>query len=474
MHVTTSTSYYQNRKYVYARVVETKIINGKRKNRIIKTIGKAKTQEELNELKKEAYLFLATKKDQGIKVDIAKLQRILSSPGGIKLLTHHITKHYNMEPIIAKSFGQYVDCFYDELVHRFYFLKSELQLGLKTGKGKDKFYRFLDKLHLAKEKIETAFFQSLVAKKKITNFEVKIDTTSTYFEGNNVSIAMYGYSRDHRKDRKQVIILLVLVDGYPLFNEVYEGNRKDASLLLQLLEGLAKKGLTDITIFTDRGFFHESHFDKLKVAHIKYIIATPRRIGEWNNHFDLNEGDHTINGMRAVLYINHELRASLLAELESAMKSLDEDLKKCTSTELKKKYPHLKKFIDFETKSVRQKILEKEKRVLGKCLLLTNIPLEQKKAEDIIQSYKSLNEIEGNFRALKTDLHLRPIFHHNENRVKAHIFMCTLILLYKKIIEVDFGKEVFQQSLEDFSYRFVGKDIDISWQQNKKFYDSFA
>lgn len=472
MHISTATSYYQNRKYTYVRVVETKVVNGKRKNRVIRTVGKANTEEEVNQLKKEAYLFLTTRKNQGIRIDIAKLQRILLSPGGIKLLLHHITKKYSMEPIIAESFGSYADCFYDELVHRFYFLKSELQLGIKTGKGKDRFYRFLDKLHLAKEKIEIAFFKSLVAEKKITNREVKIDTTSTYFEGNTVSIAMYGYSRDHRKDRKQVILLLVLVDGYPLFSEVYEGNKKDASLLLQLLDNLTKKGLSDITVFTDRGFFHKNHFDKIK--HIKYVIATPRRIGEWNNHFDLNEGDNAINGMRAVLYINHELRANLLLELETALQCLEEDLKKCTSTELKKKHPHLKKFIDFEAKSVKQNMLEKEKKVLGKCLLLTNIPSEEKKAEDIVQSYKSLNEIEGNFRALKTDLHLRPVFHHNENRVKAHIFMCTLILLYKKIIDVDFGKNVFQQSLEDYSYRFLGNDVDFSWQQNKKFYDSLA
>ncbi|MEK7486067.1 MAG: transposase, partial [Planctomycetota bacterium] len=319
---------------------------------------------------------------------------------------------------------------------------------------------------------EIAFFQSLVAKKKITNREVKIDTTSTYFEGNTVSIAMYGYSRDHRKDRKQVILLLVLVDGYPLFSEVYEGNKKDASLFLQSLDSLTKKGLRDITVFTDRGFFHKNHFDKIK--HIKYVIATPRRLGEWNNYFDLKEGDHIINGMRAVLFINHELRANLLAELEKALQCLEEDLKKCNSSDLKKKHPHLKKFIDFETKSIKQNTLEKEKKVLGKCLLLTNIPSEEKNAEEIVQGYKSLNEIEGNFRALKTDLHLRPVFHHNENRVKAHILMCTLILLYKKIIDVDFGKNVFQQSLDDFSFQFIGNDMDISWQQNKKFYDSLA
>jgi transposase len=452
--------------------VETKVIDGKRKNRIVKTIGKANTKEEVNQLKKEAYLFLTTRKDQGIRIDTSKLQRILFSPGGIKLLTRHITKEYGMEKLIAENFESYTDCFYDELVHRFYFLKSELQLGLKTGKGKDRFYRFLDKLYLSKEKIEVAFFESLVAKKKITKREIKIDTTSTYFEGNSVSIAMYGYSRDHRKDLKQVILLLVLVDGYPLFSEVYEGNKKDASLLLQLLESLAKKGLSDITIFTDRGFFHKNHLDKIK--HIRYVIATPRRIGKWNSYFDLKEGDHVIDGTRAVLYTNHELREGLLNQLERAIQCLEEDLKKCTSTELKKRHPHLKKFIDFETKSIKQVILEKERKVLGKCLLLTNIPSEEKKAEEIVQGYKSLNEIEGNFRALKTDLHLRPVFHHNENRVKAHIFMCTLILLYKKIIEVDLGKNVFRQSLEDYSYQFLGEDIDISWQQNKKFYDSLA
>ncbi len=472
MHVSTSSVKYRGKKYTYVRVVETTRVDGKRKNRVVHTFGMADSEEEVDRLKREACLFLASKSGQKLRIDVSKLRKVIAAPGGISSLVNHLTREYGMVEKIRECFGSYEDCFFDEILQRFYAMKSELRLGAITGKGKDRYYRFLDKAYASKEAVETAFFNALVAKGKITNFEVKIDTTSTYFEGNSVSIAMFGYSKDHRKDCRQVIVLLVLVDDYPLFTYVYEGNKKDATLLLGCLSDLKKKGLEDITIFTDRGFFHENHFEKMDELKLRYVIATPRRIGGWNQFFDRDEGEQEIGGKRAVLYVNHELRNILLSELDTSLEKLRADLPVLNKTDLKKKHPHMKKFVDFKKKEIKPKMVEKEKRVLGKCLLLTNIPKEKKNATEIIDDYKSLQEIEQDFRILKSELNLRPVYHQRTDRVKAHIFMCVMTLLYRRIAEKDFGKETFSQSLGDMQYQFITKDAEITWQQNKKFYDS--
>jgi hypothetical protein len=472
MHVSTSTVKYNGKKYTYVRVVETTLVKGKRKNRVVRTLGMADSVEGVDALKKEACLFLASHGGQKLRVDVSKLRKVIASPGGVVALVNHITRDYGLKGAVGKCFGSYEDCFYDEIVQRFYAMKSELRLGTITGKGKDRYYRFLDRAYASKEAFETAFFKALVEKKKITSFEVKIDTTSTYFEGDGVSIAMFGYSRDHRKDCRQVIVLLVLVDDYPLFTYVHEGNKRDSGLLLDCLADLKKKGLEKITLFTDRGFFHDSHLEKMDELEVRYVIATPRRLGEWNQFFELEEGEQTIGGRRAVLYVNHELRKILLADLEDSLAKLRADLPILNKTELKKKHSHMKKFVDYKHKQVKEKMVEKEKRVLGKCLLLTNIHRETKNAAQIMEDYKSLQEIEQDFRVLKSDLNLRPVYHQRADRVKAHLFMCVMTLLYRRIAEKDFGKDAFKQSLEDMQYQFITKDAEITWQQNKKFYDS--
>ncbi|MEM3445685.1 MAG: hypothetical protein QW115_06930 [Thermoplasmata archaeon] len=63
----------------------------------------------------------------------------------------------------------------------------------------------------------------------------------TKFEGDNVSMAIYGYSRDHRSDRKQAVILLVLVDEYPVYSYVFEGNKRDVSVFLDVVKDLKER-----------------------------------------------------------------------------------------------------------------------------------------------------------------------------------------------------------------------------------------
>lgn len=108
-------------------------------------------------------------------------------------------------------------------------------------------------------------------------------------------------------------------------------------------------------------------------------------------------------------------------------------------------------------------MIEKEKKVLGRWIVLTNI--HHKSTEEIVDDYKSLQEIERDFHVLKSELHLRPIPHRKDERALAHIYICVLTLLIKHIIEKEFGKEKLEEILEIFSYEISTEKGTILWTE---------
>ncbi|MEM4161347.1 MAG: transposase, partial [Thermoplasmata archaeon] len=237
----------------------------------------------------------------------------------------------------------------EELAYRFYQVTSERRLALITEKPKDRYYRLLDAIYTNKREIENLIYYALINSGKIIKKEVKIDITSTYFEGNNLSIALFCYSRDHREDRRQVVILLVLVDDYPLFTYVFEGNKKDWTVLLDVIKDVKERiGCSKITIVCDRGFFKEETFEKLEAMGVYYIMAIPRRIGKWKSLYDNGSMDFYHEGRRCLMYENTELRKELLSELEETLESIRRDMNVLTPSELRRKYKHAIKFVDIK------------------------------------------------------------------------------------------------------------------------------
>ena len=104
-----------------------------------------------------------------------------------------------------------------------------------------------------------------------------------------------------------------------------------------------------------------------------------------------------------------------------------------------------------------------EKKVLGRWIVITN--LEDKSRDEIINDYKSLQEIERNFRVLKSELNLRPVNHSRDNRCIAHIYLCVLTLLIKHIIEKKFGRDELEEIKNIFSYEIVTEKGEFVWTE---------
>ena len=97
--------------------------------------------------------------------------------------------------------------------------------------------------------------------------------------------------------------------------------------------------------------------------------------------------------------------------------------------------------------------------------MLTNLKDKDKTREEIIDDYKSLQEIERDFRILKSELYLRPINHSKDERAIAHIYVCILSLLIKHIIQKEFGRDKLEEILGIFSYEIITEKGNLIWTE---------
>ena len=142
-----------------------------------------------------------------------------------------------------------------------------------------RWYRTLDRLVGVKEDLEVALFEQLR-----TLFEVQVelalyDITSTYFEGHGPpELARHGHSRDQRPRERQIVLGLVLIDGWPIAHHVFAGNRKDASTVAEVVQDLKQRfRLQRIVFVGDRGMIDDTVREELDAAGCGYLMGLSRR-----------------------------------------------------------------------------------------------------------------------------------------------------------------------------------------------------
>jgi transposase len=346
--------------------------------------------------------------------------------------------------------------------------------------NEDALYRNLDKLHTHRVAIESALAERERNLFALDQTIFLYDVTSTYFEGRAMSNpkAKRGYSRDHRGDCKQVLVgLAVNRDGFPLAHEVFAGNRHDSTTLEDMLEALDKRvGLRpEQTIVVDRGMAGAKNIAQIRARNLHYLVAEPyaERI-EWSEEFQnddgfvaverepspRNPGQHKstiqVKLRRAenethVLCVSSERKQKdrairelhekrLLADLEKLKKRVTKGKGKGTKPaevresigRLKERYPRVARYYRMEYDEEKKTFaysLEESKRTAAEKLdgsYLLKTDREDLSAEEAWRIYTLLTRAEAAFRTLKSPLAERPIFHHKECRVEAHIFLCVL------------------------------------------------
>jgi len=300
------------------------------------------------------------------------------------------------------------------------------------------------------------------------------DITSSYFEGETCPLAEYGYNRDGKKGKKQVVLGVICdADGCPIWMDVFKGNTSDQTTVKQELLNLKTKlGLEGFTFVGDRGMVTHARIEELEKEgwweEFSYITALTRHemmaLVEDEHHpiqlelFDhqrLTEVEH--EGTRYVLCHNpqreerdRETRLRLLALTEQKLESLRANV---AAGRMKKKdviarrlYRWLnrwgmERFFTVAcaegvfTYARRQDEIERYARLDGCYVIRSNVVAQGQTTEDLRDRYKDLKYVEQAFRTMKTtDIQTRPIRHFNEMQVRGHLFAC--FLAYRVIWEL--------------------------------------
>jgi hypothetical protein len=290
------------------------------------------------------------------------------------------------------------------------------------------------------------------------------DLSSSYFEGNSCPLAKIGYSRDGKRNTPQVNYgLLTTRTGCPVAISVYEGNTADASTLMPQVDQLRKQfGLERLVLVGDRGMIsHKAigelrHLDglawitALKSSQIRaFVQGGDLQLGLFDerNLFEFSHPDFPSE--RLVACRNAELGRLRAHKREALLAATEQELKKVQTRiengslagrdkigvrvgKVVNKYKVGKHFaLSIEESGFTFKRLDKqiaaEVALDGLYVIRTSVPKKQMSSAEAVRNYKALAEVERAFRAMKTiDLHIRPIHHRLENRVRAHILLCML------------------------------------------------
>src|SRR5438552_11425220 len=140
-------------------------------------------------------------------------------------------------------------------------------------------YGTLDRLLRHKAHIEQELFLRLRTLFALTVDLVFYDLTSTYFEGNGpAGLAKHGHSRDGKPRNRQVLVGMVMIDGWPIAHHVFEGNRRDASTVTEVVSDLqARFGLRRVVFVGDRGMVTAPNVSLLRAQEQGFVVGLNRR-----------------------------------------------------------------------------------------------------------------------------------------------------------------------------------------------------
>ncbi len=342
-------------------------------------------------------------------------------------------------------------------------------LGIDGTKLNDsRLYRCLDHILPHKTKLERHLKQKY-GELFEASFDVLLyDLTSSYVEGaaSRNPMMRRGYSRDHRGDCKQVVIALIVnTEGFPISYETFDGNRAEVTTLEVVLRMVERKyGKARRVWVFDRGIISEQNLAALRRRNGQYLVGTPRAHmkkfekelmdANWEQvrqevevkQVPMPGGEETYILCRSMARREKEkaIRNLFSTRMERALARLETRvaagrLKSRDKIEravgrIQARHAHVKDLYQIGVSEQDGKVRVNWQLIEGRrawrearegaYLLRTNLTGES--AEELWTKYIQLTEVEAAFRALKSELSIRPFFHQLERRVKAHIMVAFL------------------------------------------------
>lgn len=380
-------------------------------------------------------------------------------------------------------------------------------------------YATLDQLVVHQKQIERELFLRLRNLFSSSVDLVFYDLTSTYFEGNGpVGFAAHGHSRDSKPRNRQVLVGVVMIDGWPIAHHVFPGQWRDSSTVKSVLEDLQERfGLRRVVLVGDRGMVTSDNLDLLRSSGQGYLVGLKRRrqpeilryleraTGPWLEcPAGISRSERAVVpktlvqevasdqvGVRVFVVHSEERLDYERGEREKAMQKVQEELEalKRRVDQGKLKAPekigaaasrvlsryHGFRYYAWELKDGQfhyfehPQNLQQEEALEGKYLIQSE---EQNlSAVEVVEIYKDLSEVERAFSRLKDVIEMRPLYHQTQPRVEAHIFIASLAFLLDRALEkkmkstgIDLSSRQAWQTLR--TVRVV--DIDLGNGEHKQ------
>ncbi|HEU4454175.1 MAG TPA: IS1634 family transposase [Longimicrobium sp.] len=292
------------------------------------------------------------------------------------------------------------------------------------------------------------------------------DVTSTYLEGRHCPLAAHGYSRDGKPGKPQIVFgLLTTPEGCPVAVEVFAGNTADPGTLASAIAKVRERfGLKRVVWVADRGLLTHARIEAELRPHADFDWITALRAPAVQALYE--EGvlqlslfdQHDLAEIRSSAYPDERLvacRNPLLGaerarKREALLSATEKELAKIAAAVTRERAPlrgrdrigmrvgrvverfkmgkHFR--VEITDAGLRYErdaeSIQEEAKLDGIYVIRTRVPAEEMTSEAAVAAYKSLAQVERAFRSEKTDLDVRPIRHHTEPRVRAHVFLCML------------------------------------------------
>ena len=334
----------------------------------------------------------------------------------------------------------------------------------------DDLYAALDWLASQQERIERELYQAHVKAQGQPPVLVLYDVTSSYFEGECNELGQYGYNRDGKRGKQQIVIgLLTAEDGGPLAVRVFEGNTADPTTVASQITILKEQfGIAEVVMVGDRGMIKAKGKAALSAQGFRYITAlTDAQVRTFlkegvlqTDLFDvpLCEVEHDdkrlIVRRNEIVRVREERRREdKLAQLQAKIADRNAFVKNsrrasaATGLAALQRWAKRHKLAAFVTLALNERVIvctidqeaKAQDALLDGCYLLeTDVPQGLMDAKTVDARYRDLQKVERNFRTVKTTfLEIRPIFLRKAERTKAHVFVAMLALKITRRFEAD-------------------------------------
>ncbi len=313
--------------------------------------------------------------------------------------------------------------------------------------NEDEIYRFMDRLHAKKQQVTSGMRQFITTRYPQSLQYLLYDVTSVYWESDDedvdvaetVGLRKRGYSKDHREDLPQIVLgLVVNTLGMPLDCHLYSGDTYEGKTLLTGVNAARKAiGLNDVTIVADAGMLSDDNLRQLETDNRFYIVgARLKNLTRARQQIVLAH-DYDTQPVWEFPVRNRRLVISYSAKrAKRAAHSREQSVARLQRLLAQNRAVRKHRFLDFtiaENPRLNQEAITEAARWDGIKGYVTNNP--NLSADEVIARYGELYRVEQSFRMSKSDLKIRPAYHHVRERIEAHVLICMVSLCLMRVLE---------------------------------------